>query len=191
MLFIERLKAEQTNLSGNIVLYEDGSIFIKAYERSAFMFCKIIKSVIPLVYNNKKLGGQYISIGLPKVQLEKFTALEGYVYKRYEIDNVIIHSLLRNDSLIFPEKDYEYWKNKIITEKNEKKNTSKKGLDNIGCLKTNGKNHSNSENLSLETRRRLVIADIMQQSLVDFTPMRALTYLNLLQERIRNEGISE
>lgn len=43
MKFIERLQNEKKNLTGNIVMYEDASKFIKVYERSAFMFVQTFK----------------------------------------------------------------------------------------------------------------------------------------------------
>lgn len=191
MIFIERLKAEQTNLSGNIFLYEDGSKFIKALERSAYLFCQVFKPLIPLSYNNREYGGSYVTIGFPKDQLEKYIAPDGYTYNRKEDGNIVIHSLIRTDPIDFPEKDFEDWKNNAIIDKKEKKEKSNKAsLEEKPCTKVQ-EDSSSPVNLSLETKRRLVIADIMQQPLADYTPMRALIYLNSLQERIRNEGISE
>lgn len=191
MIFIERLKAEQTNLSGNIFLYEDGSKFIKALERSAYLFCQVFKPLVPLSYNNREYGGSYVTIGFPKDQLEKYIAPEGYTYNRKEDGNIVIHSLIRTDPIDFPEKDFEDWKNNVIIDKKEKKEKSNKAsLEDKPCTKVQ-EDSSSPVNLSLETKRRLVIADIMQQPLTDYTPMRALIYLNSLQERIRNEGISE
>lgn len=191
MIFIERLKAEQTNLSGNIFLYEDGSKFIKALERSAYLFCQVFKPLVPLSYNNREYGGSYVTIGFPKDQLEKYITLEGYIYNRKEDGNIVIHSLIRTDPIDFPEKDFEDWKNNAIIDKKEKKEKSNKAsLEEKPCTKVQ-EDSSSPVNLSLETKRRLVIADIMQQPLADYTPMRALIYLNSLQERIRNEGISE
>jgi len=191
MIFIERLKAEQTNLSGNIFLYEDGSKFIKVLERSAYLFCQVFKPLVPLSYNNREYGGSYVTIGFPKDQLEKYIAPEGYTYNRKEDGNIVIHSLIRTDPIDFPEKDFEDWKNNAIMDKKEKKEKSNKpSLEDKPCTKVQ-EDSSSPVNLSLETKRRLVIADIMQQPLADYTPMRALIYLNSLQERIRNEGISE
>lgn len=191
MIFIERLKAEQTNLSGNIFLYEDGSKFIKALERSAFLFCQVFKPLVPLSYNNREYGGSYVTIGFPKDQLEKYITPEGYTYNRKEDGNIVIHSLIRTDPIDFPEKDFEDWKNNAIMDKKDKKEKSNKpSLEDKPCTKVQ-EDYSSPINLSLETKRRLVIADIMQQPLADYTPMRALIYLNSLQERIRNEGISE
>ena len=191
MIFIERLKAEQTNLSGNIFLYEDGSKFIKALERSAYLFCQVFKPLVPLSYNNREYGGSYVTIGFPKDQLEKYITPEGYTYNRKEDGNIVIHSLIRTDPIDFPEKDFEDWKNNAIMDKKEKKEKSNKpSLEDKPCTKVQD-DYSSPINLSLETKRRLVIADIMQQPLADYTPMRALIYLNSLQERIRNEGISE
>ena len=191
MIFIERLKAEQTNLSGNIFLYEDGSKFIKALERSAYLFCQVFKPLVPLSYNNREYGGSYVTIGFPKDQLEKYITPEGYTYNRKEDGNIVIHSLIRTDPIDFPEKDFEDWKNNAIMDKKEKKEKSNKpSLEDKPCTKVQ-EDYSSPINFSLETKRRLVIADIMQQPLADYTPMRALIYLNSLQERIRNEGISE
>lgn len=191
MIFIERLKAEQTNLSGNIFLYEDGSKFIKALERSAYLFCQVFKPLVPLSYNNREYGGSYVTIGFPKDQLEKYIAPEGYTYNRKEDGNIVIHSLIRTDPIDFPEKNFEDWKNNAIIDKKEKKEKSNKvSLEDKPCTKVQ-EDSSSPVNLSLETKRSLVIADIMQQPLADYTPMRALIYLNSLQERIRNEGISE
>ena len=191
MIFIERLKAEQTNLSGNIFLYEDGSKFIKALERSAYLFCQVFKPLIPLSYNNREYGGSYVTIGFPKDQLGKYIAPDGYTYNRKEDGNIVIHSLIRTNPIDFPEKDFEDWKNNAIIDKKEKKEKSNKAsLEDKPCTKVQ-EDSSSPVNLSLETKRRLVIADIMQQPLADYTPMRALIYLNSLQERIRNEGISE
>ena len=188
MIFIERLKAEQTNLSGNIILYEDGSKFIKALERSAYMFCQVFKPLVPLSYNNREYGGPYVTIGFPKDQLEKYTAPEGYIYNRKESGNIIIHSLTRMYPIEFPEERFEDWKNKAIADKKDKKDNPL--VEDGTCTKVE-EGLSSPTNLSMETKRRLVIADIMQQPLADYTPMRALIYLNSLQERIRNEGISE
>ena len=191
MIFIERLKAEQTNLSGNIILYEDGSKFIKALERSAYMFCQVFKPLVPLSYNNREYGGPYVTIGFPKDQLEKYTAPEGYIYNRKESGNIIIHSLTRMSPIDFPEESFKDWKNKAVADKKDKKDKQDKPLVEDGACTKVEEEISSPTNLSMETKRRLVIADIMQQPLADYTPMRALIYLNSLQERIRNEGISE
>ena len=73
----------------------------------------------------------------------------------------------------------------------DKKDKQDKPLVEDGACTKVEEEISSPTNLSMETKRRLVIADIMQQPLADYTPMRALIYLNSLQERIRNEGISE
>ena len=91
----------------------------------------------------------------------------------------------------FPEESFKDWKNKAVADKKDKKDKQDKPLVEDGACTKVEEEISSPTNLSMETKRRLVIADIMQQPLADYTPMRALIYLNSLQERIRNEGISE
>lgn len=189
MLFIERLKAEISNTEGHIILYEDGSKFIKALERSAFMFCRNIKPFIPVVKNNKEYGDSYITIGFQKEHLEKYINLDGYKYIREESDKVIVHKLLKEEPVTFPEASFEEWKNKAIAAANDKRTENR-------TQKTENDNTTLTPQVPLktgavETERKLIIADIMQQPLADYTPMRALNYLNSLQERIRNAGISD
>lgn len=191
MTFIERLRTERTNTSGNIIMYQDGSKFISMMERSAFMFCKVFKEHTPIVKNNKEYGGPYVTIGYPKEQLERYRTHDGYSYSSREDDGIVIHTLTRTEAMDFPEQEFIAWKEKAIaakTAKDGQKKTVRAESPDINPEGTGGNADAASE-LSAETRRKLIIADIMQQPLADYTPMRALNYLNSLQERIRNEGV--
>ena len=49
----------------------------------------------------------------------------------------------------------------------------------------------NTPNNGTDYKIKAVIDDIMSQQLSNYTPMQALNYLNSLQERIKNEGLSD
>lgn len=187
MEFVERLNNEKENLTGNIFMYEDGSGFIKVFERSAYMLCQAFKPMEALVYNNKDYGGLYVKIGFPKNSLSNYTHHPDYDYTKTEQEKVIVHTLKRKTSFSFPEDKFIEWKNRSIAKKNDKQ-------EKIIELPEREKDTSviiNENSRRKERQALLIIDDIMSQQLSNYTPMQALNYLNSLQERIRNEKLSE
>ena len=189
MTFIQRLQAEEANTFGDIFLYEDGSKFIKAHERSAYMFCQVFKPMVRMVSNNKEYGGPYVTIGFPKEQRERYASHEGYTYSRRKDGNIVIHTFTRKEPVEFPEADFQAWKGKAVTDKAGKKGRKQKPADDD--IQTPPAEALPAAATSADSSLKLIISDIMQQPLADYTPMRALNYLNTLQERIRNEGLSD
>ena len=193
MDFIERLQNEKTNLSGDIFMYEDGSEFVKAFERSAFMLCKVFKPMKPLIARNKEYGGQYVKIGYSKQSLTKYTSHPDYDYTKMEDNGLVVHRLTRKTQTDFPEEEYSVWKQEAIAQ-HEKKNEEKRQVANTSSIHGSSSfifDMAAEDGETIETKMRKLIKDIMQQSLADYTPMRALNYLNSIQERIRNEGLSD
>lgn len=188
MEFNERLKYEQTNTSGDIVMYEDGSEFIKAFERSAFMLCRCFKPMEPLVYNNKEYGGMYVKVGYSKKSVARYTSHPDYDYSKKDDNGVIIHRLTRKQGMEFPEEDFSRWKEKAIADKREKKDREK--ADATGTRNADAV-VPEQVSPSASSWEKLLISDIMAQQLSNYTPMMALNYLNSLQERIRNERLSD
>ena len=190
MTFIERLNNEKTNLDGDIFMYEDGSEFIKAFERSAYMLCRSFKPMEPLVYNNKEYGGMYVKIGYSKKSVEKYTSHPDYDYSRQEDGDLIIHRLKRKQPMDFPEDDYAEWKNKAVASKSECKEKGGRRSP-IVPNTTMVEEPVHEPEPSINAEAKIILADILAQQLSNFTPMQALNYLNSLQERIRNAGISD
>lgn len=194
MEFIERLKNEKTNITGNIVMYEDASKFIKVYERSAFMLVQTFKPMEALVYNNKEYGGPYVMMGFPKNSISSYINHSDFTYSKKEEGNILIHTLIRKDPTDFPEEKYNEWKNKAI-EANLKKQENKQKKNEVQSSVTTQdsiqETTDETPNNGTDYKIKAVIDDIMSQQLSNYTPMQALNYLNSLQERIRNEGLSD
>lgn len=176
MTFNERLNAEKQNLSGTIFLYEDGSMFVRAMERSAFMFCQVFRFLVPVIRNNRDYGGPYASVGFPKEKLSEYTGQDGYSYQKQEDGSVTTHVLTPVDTtgFAFPEEEFLRWKNSAIAAKGKAKTATMP---------------TTPETPVVSDTVQQIISDIMRQNLADYTPMKALNYLNTLQERIRHEGI--
>ncbi len=191
--FIERLQNEKANLGGNIVMYEDGSEFIKAYERSAFMLCNVFKPMEPLVLNNKEYGGPYIKIGFPKNKISTYICHPDYDYHKNDEGKVIVHTLIRKVPIDFPENGFLKWKDNAVVLRNSgvKKGNRMTGIDKSIPLKEEAPGYSLQTTDCRDSKYKHIINDIMAQQLSNYTPMLALNYLNSLQERIKNEGLSD
>ena len=194
MEFIERLKNEKTNITGNIVMYEDASEFIKVYERSAFMLGQTFKPMEALVYNNKEYGGPYVKVGFPKKSISSYISHPDFTYSKKEEGNLCIHTLIRKQPADFPEEKFAEWKNKAI-EANLQKQENRQKKDEVTTRVTTQdtveETPDNTQNTGINYQMKVILDDIMSQQLSNYTPMQALNYLNSLQERIRNEGLSD
>lgn len=194
MEFIERLQSEKKNLTGNIVMYEDASKFIKVYERSAFMLGLTFKPMEALVYNNKEYGGPYVMMGFPKNSISSYINHSDFTYSKKEEGNLLIHTLIRKDPTDFPEEKYNEWKNKAIEanlKKRENKQKINEGQSSVTTQDSIQYTPDDTPNNGTDYKIKAVIDDIMSQQLSNYTPMQALNYLNSLQERIKNEGLSD
>lgn len=194
MKFIERLQNEKKNLTGNIIMYEDASKFIKVYERSAFMFVLTFKPMEALVYNNKEYGGPYVMIGFPKNSISSYINHSDFTYSKKEEGNLLIHTLIRKNPTDFPEEKYNEWKNKAIEanlQKQENKQRKNEIQSSVTTQDSIQETPDDTPNNGTDYKIKAVIGDIMSQQLSNYTPMQALNYLNSLQERIKNEGLSD
>lgn len=194
MKFIERLQNEKKNLTGNIVMYEDASKFIKVYERSAFMFVLTFKPMEALVYNNKEYGGPYVMMGFPKNSISSYINHSDFTYSKKEEGNLLIHTLIRKNPTDFPEEKYNEWKNKAIEanlHKQENKQEKNEVQSSVTTQDSIQETPDNTPNNGTDYKIKAIIDDIMSQQLSNYTPMQALNYLNSLQERIKNEGLSD
>ena len=194
MKFIERLQNEKKNLTGNIIMYEDASKFIKVYERSAFMFVLTFKPMETLVYNNKEYGGPYVMMGFPKNSISSYINHSDFTYSKKEEGNLLIHTLIRKNPTDFPEEKYNEWKNKAIEanlQKQENKQRKSEVQSSVTTQDSIQETPDNTPNNGTDYKIKAVIDDIMSQQLSNYTPMQALNYLNSLQERIKNEGLSD
>lgn len=194
MKFIERLQNEKKNLTGNIIMYEDASKFIKVYERSAFMFVQTFKPMEALVYNNKEYGGPYVMMGFPKNSISSYINHSDFTYSKKEEGNLLIHTLIRKNPTDFPEEKYNEWKNKAIEanlQKQENKQRKNEVQSSVTTQDSIQETPDDTPNNGTDYKIKAVIDDIMSQQLSNYTPMQALNYLNSLQERIKNEGLSD
>ncbi len=194
MKFIERLQNEKKNLTGDIVMYEDASKFIKVYERSAFMFVLTFKPMEALVYNNKEYGGPYVMMGFPKNSISSYINHSDFTYSKKEEGNLLIHTLIRKNPTDFPEEKYNEWKNKAIEanlQKQENKQRKNEVQSSVTTQDSIQETPDDTPNNGTDYKIKAVIDDIMSQQLSNYTPMQALNYLNSLQERIKNEGLSD
>lgn len=175
-------------------MYEDGSEFIKVYERSAFMLGQTFKPMEALIYNNKEYGGPYVKVGFPKKRISAYISHPDFTYSKKEEGNLLIHTLIRKDPTDFPEEKYNEWKNKAI-EANLKKQDNKQKKNEVQSSVTTQdsiqETPDDTPNNGTDYKIKAVIDDIMSQQLSNYTPMQALNYLNSLQERIKNEGLSD
>ena len=191
MTYIERLQNEKANLYGHIFMYEDGSKFVRALERSAYMFCQVFKPFTTVTSNNKEYGA-YVYIGFNKEQLERFTSHPDYVYDKKVDGTVTIHTLTRKTPMDFPEEEYIRWKDKALAAKDKKPQKEASSVpENVHARQDEHPQESTpaSAETTADAATSLIIADIMSQQLSNYTPMQALNYLNSLQERIRHERI--
>ncbi|MBR5149491.1 MAG: hypothetical protein IKV15_09925 [Bacteroidaceae bacterium] len=65
------LQDEQQNLGDSIRLYAEG-IFYKAYERSAWVACRVLHPFMVKKRAVRKVGQEVVSIGFPKTSLDKW-----------------------------------------------------------------------------------------------------------------------
>ena len=82
------LQAEQQNDGAHIRLYSEG-VFYKAYERSAWVACRVLHPFMVKKRAVRKVGQEVVSIGFPKTSLDKWAA--GRRVERVDDDCVLIY----------------------------------------------------------------------------------------------------
>lgn len=203
----EKLKAEEENFQ-TITVYGDKGSFVHMYERSAMAFCKAVRPFKVRVQNNRDLGLRYVFVGIPADKIENY--LKGRLeYKvDYPEEGAKIY-VARLTAPIFSEEEYLQWKLSMIenydrekTAKSGKKQTpaNKKDLPAASQHQTslsekqdNTPDHiaGNPENIAESADKKTafsnsILEEILTLQLSEYTPMKALNYLNSLQQRIRN-----
>ena len=111
----EILQAEQKNDGSFIRLYAEG-IFYKAYERSAWMACRVLHPFMVKKRAVRKVGQEVVSVGFPKTSLQKWAG-ERQVEDAGD-ESVLIH-LSEDERVPFDEKEFEAWKSEVTLSVNE------------------------------------------------------------------------
>lgn len=100
---------EEANKS-SIYLYLEGS-FYKAYERSAFRFCKRFRECKVSAVHNLSLACDIVRIGFPKIALDKYMAVAqsfGYSVECQDEKRIAVHG-------IEPLEGFSSWKNGCVS----------------------------------------------------------------------------
>lgn len=111
----EILQAEQKNDGSFIRLYAEG-IFYKAYERSAWMACRVLHPFMVKKRAVRKVGQEVVSVGFPKTSFQKWAG-ERQVEDAGD-ESVLIH-LSEDERVPFDEKEFEAWKSEVTLSVNE------------------------------------------------------------------------
>lgn len=118
------LHDEQQNVGDRIRLYAEG-IFYKAYERSAWVACRVLHPFMVKKRAVRKVGQEVVSIGFPKTSLEKWA---GKRRVEHIGDDCVVIYMNDDEALPFVVDEYEAWKagialvTKETTEIDEPKN---------------------------------------------------------------------
>lgn len=119
----EIFDSEKENLK-NIYLYKEG-IFWKAYERSAFNFCKHVTAFKPTKKFIKTVGYDVVSIGFPTANLDKHKDKFQIVEQTETQMTLAAETITHNE--------FELWKKS--TQYNTHKNRSKMQTDILEQIK--------------------------------------------------------
>lgn len=100
------LQDEVFNEGAHIRLYAEG-IFYKAYERSAWVACRVLHPFMVKKRAVRKVGQEVVSIGFPKTSLDKWAGARRV--EHIDDDGVVIYM---NDEEVVPfaADEYEAWK---------------------------------------------------------------------------------
>lgn len=180
MTYLEKISIEKNN-SHEIRLYPEGSLFLNAFEKSAYAFCYHIKAFKVNVKTLKSLTTPFVSIGFPTSKKDEY--LKGYTTKN-ENDCIVIQLDEQID-----EKDFQKWKASIIEEYNLK-NKNQENYENKNLLETQKATSFNErmeENVNLSLR--MFVKEIKELNLAMMTPMDSLNFLSDLQKRIKNSNL--
>ena len=100
------LNDEGQNNGCHIRLYSEG-IFLKAYERSAWVACRVLHPFMVKKRAVRKVGQEVTSIGFPKTSLAKWAA--GRRVESVDDNSVVIY--LHDDEVVpFTVDEFEVWK---------------------------------------------------------------------------------
>lgn len=129
------LQDEQQNVGDRIRLYAEG-IFYKAYERSAWVACRVLHPFMVKKRAVRKVGQEVVSIGFPKTSLEKWAGT-----RRVEHigDDCVVIYMNDDEALPFSVDEYEAWKagidlvRKEATETDEPKDVATGGAETEVC----------------------------------------------------------
>lgn len=199
-----KLKAEEGNYS-SIVIYGDGSKFVRMYERSAFAFLKVFNRKLMPVFVERKDGKAYLYTGFLAESLKAFT--NGCKLSTDKPDDKTTVHVIRTSDDTFSEEEYQTWwrVSKVEWMKAQAaKGKAKGGGSADSSAAASGDTSAIAQSIPAETPaaapsepdqhsltmasfNEAVINDIMGLHLAEFTPMAALNYLNQLQQRI-NDG---
>lgn len=133
-------------------------------------------------------------MGFPKNSISSYINHSDFTYSKKEEGNLLIHTLIRKNPTDFPEEKYNEWKNKAIEanlQKQENKQRKNEVQSSVTTQDSIQETPDDTPNNGTDYKIKAVIGDIMSQQLSNYTPMQALNYLNSLQERIKNEGLSD
>lgn len=100
------LQAELQNGGAHIRLYSEG-IFYKAYERSAWVACRVLHPFMVKKRAVRKVGQEVVSIGFSKTSLDKWAA--GRRVERVDDDCVLIY-MNESEAMPFAVDEYEAWR---------------------------------------------------------------------------------
>lgn len=100
------LQDEQQNNGAHIRLYAEG-VFYKAYERSAWVACRVLHPFMVKKRAVRKVGQEVVSIGFPKASLSKWAGT-----RRVEPigDDCVVIYMNDDEALPFAADEYEAWK---------------------------------------------------------------------------------
>ena len=104
MAQIDTILREEGHNDGSFIrLYSEG-IFYKAYERSAWMACRVLHPFMVKKRAVRKVGQEVVSIGFPKTSLQKWAG--GRRMEDAGDESVLIH-LSEEECVSFDEKEFE------------------------------------------------------------------------------------
>ena len=100
------MQDEQHNVGDRIRLYAEG-IFLKAYERSAWVACRVLHPFMVKKRAVRKVGQEVTSIGFPKTSLAKWAA--GRRVESVDDNSVVIY-LHEEEAVPLTVEEFEAWK---------------------------------------------------------------------------------
>jgi len=183
MTFKERVDNERDNLT-KIVLYNDRGLFFNLVERSAYAFCTRIKPFEVHVKTVKDLDSPFVSIGVPVKFKDEY--LNGLTTTTDDVGNI---TALLNEPI--DENAFLAWKKHIIEQK-EMKAAAKAAQNTIPADSVHIDVPEAPQNGNLNgdiTVIRECLKDIKMLNLASMTPMEAMLYLNILQNKVKDVNI--
>ena len=173
MTIEEKLKSEENNLL-NIFIYANKGVFAYAYERSAYALIKSVKAFQVKVQYNRQLKMNYLSVGVNAKSITRyFEDKYKLTEEKFENEENLTVFKVELPLPLFSEEEFQKWKKETVSR------LTKENFQSYNHIPTMEQTDHNSFYKS-------VIDDIMSQQLSNYTPMMAMTYLNELQQKIRN-----